>query len=162
VTAYIPAAKSEDWRTPPEVVHLVRQALGGRINLDPCASREGEPLADTNFIGPPDGVDGLSAGWSGTVYVNPPFGSLRHWVEKCQREHEEHLAEIVLLMPARTDTNAWHRHVSTASAICLWKGRMTFVGAEASCPFPVAIVYWGQHVIRFRETFQSHGMIFRP
>lgn len=167
MSAYIPQAHREDWRTPPEVVELVREVFGGTIHLDPCASPAAS-LAEVNFTGPDldhglaGAVDGLDAAWQGTVYVNPPFSSLRAWVEKCQREHQEHGAEVILLMPARTDTRAWHQHVSTASAVCLWRGRLTFVGAPASAPFPVAFIYWGPRIQTFRDVFSKHGMIFRP
>jgi hypothetical protein len=158
--AYIPQAQREDWRTPPEVVTLVAQVFGGQIDLDPCASVEGLPLAAENWS-VELGHDGLTKPWAGTVYVNPPFGTLRAWAEKCAAEAATG-AEVILLMPARTDTRAWHQHVSTASAVVLWRGRLTFVGAPSVAPFPVALVYWGPRIQRFREVFGAHGMVFRP
>ncbi len=162
MTAYIPKAQREDWRTPPGFAGDVRASLGGRIDLDPCASIQGEPLAVENWC-KENGHDGLSQPWGRrTVYVNPIFSKLRAWAQKCATAHREEGAEVVLLLPARTDTRAWHTFVATASAICLLRGRITFVGAPSTCPFPIALAYWGPRVDRFRTVFSPHGMIFRP
>ena len=159
MSGYIPSAKREDWRTPAEVVDLVRSLYGGTIDLDPCAPDDPDNwIAANNY---PASVDGLSKPWRGSAYVNPPFGSLRTWIEKSSEEAALG-CEVLLLMPARTDTRAWHRCVPTASAICFWRGRMRFAGAPASCPFPVALVYWGPQIQRFREVFGPHGMVIRP
>jgi hypothetical protein len=160
------AAGRQDWRTPPEVLDLVRAALRGRIDLDPCASREalgagGLIGEQRNIFGPPD-ASGLEEPWAGRVYVNPPFDGLAEWATKCRREHEEHGAEVILLLPARTDTAYWHEHVSTAKAVCFWRGRMRFVGASASAPFPTALAYWGAWPWAFHEAMRSKGMVVAP
>lgn len=152
-----------DWRTPTEVVEIVKRALGGRIDLDPCAPPDpAHIIAKVNLAGPAGcGADGLTREWRGTVYVNPPFGNLKAWAAKCALEASRG-AEVILLLPARTDTAYWHNDVSTASLVCLWRGRLTFVGAPASCPFPVAFAYWGPRPELFRAAFRPKGMVFAP
>lgn len=161
---YIPQAKRGDWRTPPEVLELVRQVFGGRIGLDPCAAPEPEhSFAKGNFAGPTGSpADGLAHEWRGSVYVNPPFGELAAWAEKCALEHRAHGAEVILLLPSRTDTAYWHEHLSAAALLCLWRGRMKFVGAPASCPFPVTLAYFGHRPAVFHAVFAARGMIVAP
>jgi hypothetical protein len=158
---YMMRSARGDWRTPPEVVAVVREALGGGIDLDPCASSEpgDPPLADANM---PKVLDGLSCPWRGRVYVNPPFGELAAWSAKCALEHRERGAEVVLLLPARTDTAYWHDHLASASLVAFWRGRLRFVGAPASCPFPVAFAYWGARPALFHAAFAPHAMVVAP
>jgi phage N-6-adenine-methyltransferase len=56
-------------------------------------------------------VNGLSQSWSGErVYVNPPYSSIRPWVEKALRETDADL--IVMLLPAnRTEQDWWQELV---------------------------------------------------
>ena len=61
--------------------------------------------------------------------------------------HEAHLgATIVALLPARTDTNWWHWNVTQAREIRFLKGRLKFVGAENSAPFPSVVVIFDGYV----------------
>jgi DNA N-6-adenine-methyltransferase (Dam) len=146
-----------DWRTPPEIVALVRDVFGGTIDLDPCSPAVPEQMiAATNYSG-----GGLDPGWTGRVYVNPPFGALADWTAKAAREARQG-AEIVFLLPARTDTAYWHEHVATAQAVCFLRGRLRFVGAPAACPFPTALAYWGPRPWEFHRVFSPRGMVVVP
>lgn len=160
---YMMRSARGDWRTPPEVVEVVREALGGRIVLDPCAPPDpADIIAKVNLAGPAGShADGLVGDWRGPVYVNPPFGDLAAWASKCAAEARRG-AEVILLLPARTDTAYWHNHVSSASLVCFWRGRLRFVGAPASCPFPTAFAYWGSRPALFHAAFAPHGMIVAP
>ena len=163
--AYIPAAATTDWRTPVEVVDLLHVLWGGKPSIDPCASRnapKSELIADVNFFGGSPAQDGLLTPWNGTAFVNPPFGDLAAWVEKARHEHAKRRTQVVLLLPARTDTRYWHDHISHSAAICFWRGRMRFLGATASAPFPTALVYWGSRPWDFHCVFSPRGMIVTP
>ena len=147
---------STEWRTPENVLALVREVFGGPVVLDPCTTDD-NPVRASFFFTPR--VDGLAQPWSGykNAYVNPPYGrALPAWIGKCAVEAANGV-EIIALLPARTDTRLWHRHVIAAQQICFWRGRIKFVGAPASAPFPSAIVYWGQRSEEFRRAFAPHG-----
>jgi hypothetical protein len=148
-----------DWRTPPEIVEALHLLWDGPPDLDPCAPVEPPHIGRVNLCVPVH--DGLAERWSGTVYVNPPFGDLDDWAAKCASEAKLG-AEIVLLLPARTDTRYWHAHVSTAKAICFLRGRLKFVGAPGACPFPTALVYWGPRPWLFHRVFAARGMVVAP
>jgi DNA N-6-adenine-methyltransferase Dam len=154
---YIPQAKNADWRTPPEIISLVHDVFEEGIDLDPCAGPH-SIIARRN-IRPTE--DGLAVAWNGNVFVNPPFSENKHWVPKCHREAASG-ANIILLVPARTDTNYWHEYIAPSATVCFWRGRIKFVGAKHSAPFPVAFCYWGDRPGRFIEVFSPEGFIHEP
>lgn len=158
---YMLRSKRDDWRTPPEVIAVVKEAFRGSIDLDPCGNRY-------SLVGPKKqfllsrGEDGLKLPWEGRVFVNPPFSDGAAWLDKAATTWAEGGDfECIMLMPARVDTKAFHRSGATADAICFWKGRVTFVGAKASAPFPTMFMYWGDRSAAFREAFCPHGFVMR-
>lgn len=155
---YMLRSGRNDWRTPDEILALVRKALGGQIDLDPCAASDFTGFALQNYAIEDDGLD---RAWWGRVYVNPPFGALDEWAKKCAEEGQQG-CEILLLLPARTDTRYWHQYIGAAQAVCFLRGRVRFVGAPGPCPFPVAIAYWGPNPWRFHRVFSHRGMVVVP
>ncbi|MEQ8721030.1 MAG: DNA N-6-adenine-methyltransferase [Sandaracinaceae bacterium] len=155
----------EDWCTPRIVVDRLL-AFAGSIALDPCSNPVSLVPATRRVIAPEDGlaVDWHAAADGGLVYVNPPFGRKRTglWLGKAADEAERG-AEIVVLIPARTDTRAWQRHAPRAAAICFWAGRMRFLGAKNGAPFPSALLYFGRRPGLFAHVFGAHGIVYhRP
>lgn len=158
---YMARAAKADWRTPVAVLDLVREVFRGRIDTDPCASPDPDDwFAEVNYAAP--GQDGLEEAWAGRVFVNPPFGDLDRWAAACRRAHATRGCEVILLLPARTDTAYWHEEIVTANAVCFWRGRMRFVGAPANAPFPTALVYWGAWPWLFHEVFSAKGRVCAP
>lgn len=157
--AYLAPAGRDDWRTPEEVVDLIRILWDGPPDLDPCAAATADGwFARENVTAE---QDGLARPWRGSVFVNPPFGDLATWAEKCSVEAQSG-AEIVLLLPARTDTRYWHAHIAKARAIAFLRGRLTFVGAPSVAPFPTALAYWGHRPWAFHACFRGRGMVVVP
>jgi phage N-6-adenine-methyltransferase len=150
-----------DWNTPDNVLELVRACSNtGRIGYDPCTTDD-NPCRAICYSRPVD--NGLNTQWwgNGLVYVNSPYGrELPEWVAKATRESAEG-SEIIMLVPARTDTRWWQEHIIFADAICLWRGRLKFKGAPSAAPFPSALAYWGPRVDVFCKVFGPHGWIVR-
>ncbi len=150
-----------DWQTPENVLELVRKV--GPIGLDPCTTRE-NPTGALALCSPDVGLDGLKLQWAGNsfgalVYVNPPYGrALGAWVDKCIQEAKLG-AEIILLVPSRTDTRWWHKAANEATCCAFWKGRMTFKGAPSTAPFPTCLFYFGQNWGRFNEVFGDYAFL---
>ena len=118
------SSKKQDWATP---IKLYR-TLDGEFNFDfdPC------PL---NYK-----TDGLTIRWYKSNFVNPPYGTeIGKWVKK---SYEESLKgnDVVMLIPARTDTKYWHDFVMKASEIRFIKGRLKFNDGKSPAPFPSCIV----------------------
>lgn len=83
----------------------------------------------------------------GSVWLNPPYSMLRQFVAKAAEERRKG-ATTVMLIPARTDTRAFHDHIWDLSSnsprpgieVRFLKGRIRFVGADNSAPFPSMVV----------------------
>lgn len=123
-----------DWATPQEVFGPLHKEFG--FTLDVCAHEENAKCP--NFYTVRD--DGLSQTWSGVCWMNPPYGrGIGEWVAKARRSAENG-ATVVCLVPARTDTTWWHKHVIDHAEIRFVRGRITFVGAKSTAPFPCCVL----------------------
>lgn len=113
-----------DWRTP----KAVYQTLDAEFHFDhdPCPPRYT--------------VDGLTSEWGAVNFVNPPYGTaLPKWIQKGYEEWQKGKT-VVMLIPSRTDTKAWHSYVMQATEIRFIQGRLKFDGHANSAPFPSAII----------------------
>lgn len=151
------SSTNSEWYTPLALIERVVYMLG-EIDLDPC-SNEGKPNipARQHFT---YADNGLSHPWYGRLYMNPPYGrAMAQWIVYLCTEYEEgRVIEALCLVPARTDTQ-WFRRLKKYPRCCLW-GRLRFVGAENSAPFPSMVVYLGTHIKRFQQYFGDIGDIY--
>ena len=138
-----------DWCTPSCVLERVRRV--GVIVLDPCTMPD-NPCDALQWCD----SDGLDVEWGdGLTYVNPPYGrELPRWLAKCRVEAGAG-AEIIALVPSRTDTAWWHASAEDCDAIAFWRGRLTFEGAPAPAPFPSCLFYWGHRTGVFKRAFRD-------
>lgn len=156
MNAALLSSEKMDWETPDSFLALVRTV--GPIGVDPCTTAA-NPVGASWFFTPEH--DGLKQDWrgDGLVYVNPPYGrALIDWARK-MRDESERGAEIIALVPARTDTRWFQQYVAQADLLCFWRGRLTFKGAPAPAPFPSLVAYWGRKLELFTTVFQAHGLI---
>ena len=148
------------WTTPASLLEKL-YAIVGVFDLDPCSPTKTRSLAPVKariYFTVKD--NGLELPWFGNVFVNPPYGKeLRLWIAKAQHEAQEKTVFCVTaLIPARTDTKAWHEHVAGKAHVFLLKGRLCFGQGEEAAPFPSALVVWGgDHdvISRFRVGFNE-------
>ena len=113
-----------DWKTPKAVYQILDAEFN--FDFDPCPVK-------------PD-FDGLKIEWGKSNFVNPPYGrELPKWIEKGFKEYQKGKI-VVLLIPSRTDTIAWHEYIMKANEIRFIKGRLKFDEHKNSAPFPSAIV----------------------
>lgn len=96
------AAGKDEWLTPPEML-----ARLGHFDLDLCApvlSRRPWSTADRHFT---IEDNGLSLGWHGRVWCNPPYGAAAaQWLARLS----DHGNGIALIF-ARTETRMFFEHV---------------------------------------------------
>lgn len=126
-----------DWETPQELFDLLDRDY--RFTLDACATKTNAKCA--RFFSPEE--DALTQDWGGeTVWCNPPYSAKQQdaFVKKCFEESRKPGTTVVALLPARTDTNRFHRYIYGRAEIRFVWGRITFVGAENPAPFPSMIV----------------------
>lgn len=152
-------SNSCEWYTPPEIIERAIEILG-QIDLDPCSNSHETPNvpADRHYT---QDDDGLVQDWSGTVYMNPPYGQeIKSWVEKLIYEYEtKHMRMAIALVPARTDT-VWFRRFRDFP-ICFIHGRLKFSGAQNSATFPSAVIGIGIDLETFVNAFGDIGDIYQ-
>ena len=135
------SSRSDDWATPQDFFDRLDAIFD--FTLDPCADAKNAKC--TRYF--TRAQDGLAQSWGGErVYMNPPYGrEIGEWVKKAS----EAKALVVCLLPARTDTRWWHDYVvSGGGQVFFLKGRLSFGEAEASAPFPSAVVIFFGDAIR--------------
>jgi hypothetical protein len=168
---------SDEWLTPQKILELSVSVLG-EIDLDPCAER-GEPhnvparehwTKDQNGLG--------KRIWTGTVFMNPPYGADRarrgaaddgeraaravgRWCERLIASWRQgSVIQAIALVPSRTDRD-WFR-LFDRFPVCFITGRLKFhgeAGGESSAPFPSALFYLGSEKRRFGAVFAAIGHI---
>ena len=112
---------SDNWATPKVMYDFyIRNNY-----FDPC------PL-NSNF-------DGLNIEWKEKNFVNPPYSKIKQFVDKSIEEHKKG-KEVILLIPARTDTKYFRKLVDYGCDIVFITGRLHF-NESNSAPFPSCLVY---------------------
>lgn len=131
-----------DWETPQDLFDRLNAEF--HFEWDVCASKDNAKCAC--FWTEKDNALGKS--WKNkTCWMNPPYGweiglfMAKAYLESCEG------ATVVCLVPSRTDTAWWHNYAMKGE-IRFLKGRLKFVGAAFSAPFPSAVV-----VFRPKVTF---------
>lgn len=133
----------DDWGTPIDLFHRLNAEFG--FDLD-AAANEANALCD-RWLGPgsdiadnSDDAMKVERWWAdGPIWLNPPYSMLRLFMQRARLESDLGVT-VVCLVPARTDTRAWHDDIMKAAENRLIKGRLRFDGAPAGAPFPSAIV----------------------
>ncbi|MBM4953955.1 phage N-6-adenine-methyltransferase [Vibrio parahaemolyticus] len=135
--------KQQDlWQTPPEIFNQLNQEF--QFALD--AAAESETALCANYFTEHD--DALSQSWGNqAVFCNPPYSQLKAFARK---GYEESLigTKVVMLVPARTDTQAFHDYLSKGEVRFI-KGRLKFLQngeAQNTAPFPSMICVMGRGV----------------
>lgn len=137
--------EQEVW-TPDWIIEAARTALGGTIDLDPCAASKPEGhFARVNITLP---MDSLLMQWSvPTVqgaYVNPPYAELRTWMEKCAHEAGKGL-RIVMLIPFRPHRQ-WFWPLLRDAEIVFLNYNVVFKGHKHTFPAALVMVSWNCRV----------------
>lgn len=138
------SSKRKDWETPKELFDELDREF--HFTLDPASTDE-NALCKKHFT---PRENGLLQSWQGeTVYCNPPYGrELPLWIEKAAKEAQKG-ATVVMLIPSRTDTKAFHDFIYGKAEIRFIRGRLRFgVGGVTSdaAPFPSMVVIFRPEV----------------
>ena len=107
---------SDNWKTP-TIIYEVFMEDG---YFDPC------PINST--------FDGLKLSWKDKNFVNPPYSKIKDFVNKSIEENIKG-NEVILLIPARTDTKYFRKLVDYGVNIYFITGRLHFNDSN-SAPFP--------------------------
>ena len=128
--------KNSDWATPCQWFEYLN--LEFKFTLDPCCSHE-TATCDKHYT-PTE--NGLLKSWTDErVFMNPPYGrEIGEWMSKAYTEARDNGALVVCLIPARVETEWWHRYAAKATDIRFPIGRLQFNDCGINAPFPCAIV----------------------
>ena len=132
------SSKTEEWETPQDFFDNLNAEF--HFTLDVCSTHENAKCAKHYT----KEQDGLSQDWTGeTVGCNPPYGrEMPKWIARC-KQHGDAGGVAVMLIPARTDTKAFHEYIYGKAQIRFIKGRLKFGGSKNSAPFPSMVVIFG-------------------
>ena len=146
------SSKSDEWATPQDVFNQLNAEF--RFDVDLAATAENAKVPSFYT----EEMDSLSISWSCDTmrrdgpecgWLNPPYsrGLCAKFIAKAAEERRQGFMTVMLL-PARTDTKAFHMHIYDASTwqprpgveIRFLPGRLKFGGSVNSAPFPSMIV----------------------
>ncbi|MGL4517343.1 MAG: DNA N-6-adenine-methyltransferase [Shewanella sp.] len=127
------SSETDLWSTPDDFYQKLHAEFD--FKTDVCSTHENAKCEKHYTIDD----DGLSQEWSGSCWMNPPYGrEIGKWMKKAY-ESSLNGATVVCLVPARTDTAWWHDYVMKGE-YRLIRGRLKFGNAKNSAPFPSAVV----------------------
>jgi phage N-6-adenine-methyltransferase len=139
----------DDWRTPPELF----AQLDAEFNFYADVAATAENALLELWLGDTPQGGALVEDWSFNLpaskcYCNPPYsrGLQAKFIAKAAAERARGVT-TVMLIPARTDTKAFHRFIWDAERhqpregveVRFLPGRIKFVGATHGAPFPSMI-----------------------
>lgn len=143
------SSKSDEWETPQDTFDKLHSEFDFQIDL--AASSFNAKLPQYYH----SGVDALALEWADEFgsrrrgWLNPPYsrGLCGKFIAKAAEERRRGFLTVMLL-PARTDTKAFHAHIYDAEKwqaregveIRFLPGRLKFGGCKAAAPFPSMIV----------------------
>ena len=136
ITSGLMSSNTPEWATPQSFFDALNREFS--FTLDPCSTHD-NAKCEKHYT---KEDDGLSKNWGGEmVFCNPPYGrELPKWVKKCYEESRH--ADVVMLIPARTDTRWFHDYIYGKAEIRFIKGRLKFGNAKQSAPFPSMVVIY--------------------
>mgnify|MGYP000845509243 FL=1 len=128
------SSKTIVWETPRWLFDALDKEFG--FTLDVCATAD-NAKCDRFFT---EADNGLLKDWGTEVcWMNPPYGrEIGEWMAKANNAANMG-ATVVVLIPARTDTEWWHKY-AMKHEIRFLRGRLKFGEATEFAPFPSAII----------------------
>jgi len=139
------SSDSTTWETPQNLFDELNREFW--FEVDVCADMKNHKCSKWYT----EGQDGLKQEWyvqAKTCWMNPPYGrTISDWIQKASEESKKGCT-VVCLLPARTDTKYFHRYIwdkhnhrpKPGVEVRFLQGRLKFVGAKDSAPFPSMIV----------------------
>jgi len=135
--------QKQQWETPDELFDFLNRIY----NFDWDLAGDSKNTKCKKFYSKEE--DALSKKWKGVCWLNPPYGEkkskLSDWIKKSFDESNEGNCKVVMLIPARTNTNWWHDYCMKSEEVLFIKGRPKFKGCVHGLPQPLALVVFGKN-----------------
>lgn len=150
-----------EWHTPPKFIEAARKVMGS-IDLDPASSEVGNKTIQAETIYTKE-KNGLEHPWYGNIWMNPPYNN--SLVDDFTRKLVNELSNInqaCVLVNNATETKWFQNIMLKCDMICFVKSRIKFLDvngeATGSSLQGQVIMYFGQNVDVFYETFKEFGL----
>lgn len=136
-------ASKQTYGTPLDFLEAVTKRFGF-IDVDLAADVENR--VTTEFYGEED--DSLSKPWAddhptGNLWLNPPYGDIAKWAEKCRKESKQRRGLIHLLVPASIGAKWFARDVKKHAMVLALTPRLTFAGCTTPYPRDCILAVYG-------------------
>lgn len=141
------SSKSDEWSTPQDLFDRLDAEFG--FGWDAAATEENTKVPGRFFS---QSYSALDSDWTpnaGVYWCNPPYsrGLSGKFIAKAAQGRTLG-STVVMLLPARTDTKAFHAHIYDATTwqaregveIRFLPGRLKFGGCKDAAPFPSMIL----------------------
>ncbi len=140
-----PGKSKQDYGTPPAFLEAVVMRFGA-IKADLAATHANRVVTD--FYGESDAGGSLVQPWAkdhpeGNLWLNPPFGDIDPWAEKCAAESAKRNGLILFLTPASIGCGWFARHVLGKAIVLGISPRLSFVGTTAPYPKDLMLSVFG-------------------
>jgi hypothetical protein len=134
---YTVGTKYQQERTTPEkLIEAFAELLGGRIGLDPCATRSARGhFADVNW-----NRGGLKKRWELPSYANPPWSDLGAWLLHARLEAARTGLPSIVLGPWRSHRNLFLSTLDGCDVVFL--KALAFGGFRNTHPTPCFVASW--------------------
>ena len=132
------SSKKSDWETPHELFDALNKEF--RFTLDVCASDKNAKCI--NYLTPKTDFLKWMVLPGERCFMNPPYGrQIGKFIKHAYMQSQ--VSDVfVCLLPARVDTSWWHNYIQDKAEVRFIRGRLKFVGAQHSAPFPSCIVIY--------------------
>jgi phage N-6-adenine-methyltransferase len=124
-----PGQSKQDYSTPRSFLDAVERRFGP-VEIDLAAHAHNAVV--TAYFNPE--IDSLRQDWSelrGVCWLNPPFGRIGPWAEKCANTPVDSDRKILFLVPASVGANWYRDHVHDRALVVFLNGRLSFDGRNA-------------------------------
>ena len=154
INKWLLTSKTEERSTPQYVFNWLNNQFN--FTLDPCSTHE-NAKCKKHYTKKEDWLKQDRS--QDTVFINPPYWTeIKKRIEKAYITQFESDHEIVMLLPARTDTSRFHNYIYDETKgkarentkIYFIKWRLKFWWSENSAPFPSMLVIFNDTKNKFK------------
>lgn len=143
--AFSRGASKQDYSTPGDFIVAVKAKFEIVLfNTDLAASSENAK----SFHYFTEIQNSLEEDWTklrGNLWLNPPFGDIAPWAQKCARESDDGRTRcIYLLVPASVGSNWYAQHVHERACVYFLNGRLRFDGHKDDYPKDLLLAVYGR------------------
>jgi phage N-6-adenine-methyltransferase len=147
------SSQRQDWTTPRSLFDQLDREFSFEWDL---AASSDNALCPSFFS---QAENGLKQTWKGVCWLNPPYGDpaskLVNWIRKAWFDTQaDSTLTVVMLIPARTNTNWFHDYCMKAAEVRFICGRPKFGNSPHGLPLPLMLVV-------FRKSPETRVLSFK-